>query len=350
MSVLDDLKYIHENDKEGELDLAEKQWQQYQFDFKLDFKLSGAVKQLVIAGMGGSGLAAKTLHSWPGSPVPIEIVQDYRLPKYVDKTTLLICISYSGDTEEIISVLGDALKLTSRPQIVTISSGGELSDMATQNKLPQIKLPTGYPPRLSYGYQLAALAQLLEVCQLASGLSDNLKTASDWLAVQMKAWIPITSEKTNLAKRLALDLLGKSVVIYAGPKLAPAAYKWKISINENAKQIAWYNQYSEFNHNEFVGWLEQPVDKPYEIVELRSVLEEPQIQKRFELSNRLLSGRWPSPTSVDVAGDTLLKQLLWSIALGDFVSLYLALLNRIDPTPVSLLERLKVELKQDDKR
>jgi len=148
----------------------------------------------------------------------------------------------------------------------------------------------------------------------------------------------------NPAKLLAQELMGKSPVIYAGPKLWPAAYKWKISFNENAKNVAWCDVFSEFDHNEFIGWSGHPIDKPYGIIELQSTLEHIRIQKRFEITNRLLSGQWPNPHIVQAQGETILEQLLWCIALGDFVSLYLALLNGINPTPVDLIEKLKAEL------
>jgi glucose/mannose-6-phosphate isomerase len=138
--------------------------------------------------------------------------------------------------------------------------------------------------------------------------------------------------------------MGKSVVMYSGPKLFPAANKWKICFNENAKNVAWCNQFPEFNHNEFMGWTSHPTDKPYGVVELRSNLEHPRVQKRFVVTERLLSGKRPAPNVVDVQGETLIQQLLWASTLGDFVSLYVALLNGLNPTPVDLIEAFKAAL------
>lgn len=143
-----------------------------------------------------------------------------------------------------------------------------------------------------------------------------------------------------------MELVGNSVVIYSGPKMYPAAYKWKININENSKNIAWCNQLPEFNHNEFQGWISHPIEKPYKVVDIRSGLEHPRVQARFEITEKLLSGKRPHPEVVVPSGDSVLKQLLWSIQLGDFVSLYLALLNGLNPTPVDLIEKLKVELQK----
>jgi glucose/mannose-6-phosphate isomerase len=150
----------------------------------------------------------------------------------------------------------------------------------------------------------------------------------------------------NQAKQIAQELIGKSIVVYAGPLLYPAAYKWKISFNENAKHIAWLDQLPEFNHNEFLGWTKQPVDKPYSVIDLRSNLEHPRVQKRFLVTEKLLSGLRPSPIVINAKGDSALNQLLWTIALGDFVSIYLALLNNLNPEPVELIERFKHEMNQ----
>jgi glucose/mannose-6-phosphate isomerase len=138
--------------------------------------------------------------------------------------------------------------------------------------------------------------------------------------------------------------MGKSAVVYSGPKMHPAAYKWKISFNENAKHVAWLGQLPEFNHNEFLGWSKQPTDKPYAVIDLRSNLEHPRVQKRFEVSARMLSGMRPEPHVVQAEGETVLEQLLWLIAYGDFVTLYLAVLNGVNPAPVELVEKFKREL------
>jgi glucose/mannose-6-phosphate isomerase len=121
----------------------------------------------------------------------------------------------------------------------------------------------------------------------------------------------------------------------------PAANKFKICLNENAKNIAWVNQYPEFNHNEFIGWSSHPPQKPYAVVEFRSDLEHPRVQKRFEVSQRLLSGLRPEPQVVKPEGDSVLKQLLSSSNFGDTTSIYTAILNGVNPTPVELVEKLK---------
>lgn len=344
--MLDDLKYIHEKDAQDSLGIAEKQWQQYQKDYGFNWQPDREIKSVVVAGMGGSGLAAIAAKNWPGLSIPYEAVHDYKLPDFVDQNTLVICSSYSGNTEETLSCLEQALESTeeAQPMVVVVASGGKMLDIARDKNLPFIALPGGFQPRMTFGYQLRALCEIFEQARLQGGVVEQLSQVSEWLKKEVEAWMPTVRTNANQAKQLALECIGKSQVIYAGPKLFPAAYKWKISFNENAKNVAWCGQFPEFNHNEFLGWSSHPMQKPYAVIDLRSNLEHPQVQKRFEVTERLLSGKRPAPLVVQVKGETVLQQLLWTIALGDFVSLYTALLNGLNPTPVDLVEKFKQEI------
>ncbi|MDB5163804.1 MAG: bifunctional phosphoglucose/phosphomannose isomerase [Candidatus Saccharibacteria bacterium] len=346
--MLDDLKYIHERDAQDALGLAEKQWQQYKQNFGFTTSFPRPIHNVIVAGMGGSGLAAKAFKNWPGLVVPFEVVQDYTLPAYAAANTLVICSSYSGNTEEELAILDQALMqekpAESRPMVVVIDSGGKLATVAKEHVLPTIQLPTGFQPRMTFGYQLRALVEVCESAGLLSGAASQLETAADWLKDQMTNWLPTVPVAKNPAKQLAQEVMGKSPVIYASTVFFPAAYKWKISFNENAKNLAWCNQYPEFNHNEFLGWTSHPTEKPYAVIELRSSIDNPRIQKRFSVSEQLLSGKRPAPEIVQLQGENFVQQMVWAIALGDFVSLYLALLNGLNPTPVEMIEKLKTML------
>ena len=126
--------------------------------------------------------------------------------------------------------------------------------------------------------------------------------------------------------------------------MSPVGYKWKISINENAKNTAFCNELPEFNHNEFIGWSSHPVDKPFVVLDLISGFEHPQVLRRFAITDQLLSGLRPKAISVELQGESVIAQMLWGCVLADFVSIYLAILNGIDPTQVDLIEKLKQEL------
>lgn len=342
--MLDDLKYLHERDAADALGIAEKQYQQLDYEFDDLFQDQVDADNIVYAGMGGSALAALLSQTWPGYDRPFEVVRDYDIPTYVGPNTYFIAASYSGNTEEVLSALEQAE--AAGAQIAVIAGGGKLADIAREKNYPLAILPKAAQPRYAVLYNLKALLELLSQAGLLANMDalEELHTATGFLQEAVKPWLPTIPSADNPAKQLALDIIGKSVVIYGGGKMWPAAYKWKISFNENAKHVAWWGQYSEFNHNEFLGWTEQPVDKPYAIVELRSHLEHPRILKRYEVSERLLSGRRPAPHVVEVQGETLLEQLLWSVAYGDFVSLYVALANGLNPAPVDLIEKFKQSL------
>ena len=342
--MLDDLKMIHERDAADALGIAEKQWQQLGIEFAVTAYEGFNPSNVVYGAMGGSALAALLSTTWPGYNVPFAVVRDYDIPAYVSGSTLFIAASYSGNTEETLSALAQAE--TAGAKIAVIAGGGKLQAIAEEKGYPLALLPKTAQPRYAVLANLKALISLVAPYNLLAtdNIGAELGRGAEFLQAQTSLWRPDVPTAQNPAKQLAQELIGQSVVVYGGAKLFPAAYKWKISFNENAKQVAWCGQLPEFNHNEFIGWSKQPVDKPYKVVDLRSSLEHPRTQKRFEVSERLLSGMRPAPHVVNAVGKDLLEQLLWTVAYGDFVSLYAALLNGLNPAPVELVEKFKKEL------
>lgn len=341
--MLDDLKMIHERDADDALGVTAKESSQLRHDFTFTpaFK-AGTIHNVVFVGMGGSALAALCVPTWPKTSKPFEVVRGYDIPDYVGKDTLFIASSYSGNTEEAIEALENAAEKGA--QIVVIAGGGKLAEMARDKGYPLTVLPAVPQPRFAVFYSFKALVTLLSQAGAASVDMAELEKAADFLDQASEVWLPTVPASKNPAKSLAQECIGRSVVIYAGPKLAPAAYKWKISFNENAKQIAWWNQFPEFNHNEFLGWTKQPEQKPYVVIDLRSKLERGRVQKRFDVTERLLSGMRPAPHVVEVQGKNELQQLLWAVMFGDFVTIYTALLSGQNPAPVDLIEKFKVAM------
>lgn len=342
MSALDDLKMIHERDKQDALGVAGTQWEQLLEQYEIPER-SEAIDNIVYAGMGGSSLGALLSKAWPGYDRPFEVVRTYDIPAYVGPRTLFIAASFSGNTEETLNALAQAEQRGAI--IVLIASGGRLAEIAEERSYPLAKLPKVSQPRYAALCVLKAIVQILVSYGLTdSGKITEVEAAAQKLQPILKGYSPDVPTVQNPAKQLALELMGSSPVIYASNLFYPVAYKWKISINENAKNVAWAGEYPEFNHNEFLGWSSHPVQRPYKVVDLRSSLDHLQIQKRFEISDRLLSGRRPAAEVVQLQGDSVLEQMLYGTTFGDFVSLYLALLNGLDPTPVDLIEKMKAEL------
>ncbi len=341
--MLDDLKFIHEKDVQDALGVVEKQWQQLTYSFTTTFEPVREIRNVVLGGMGGSGWPALYVKTWPGVKAPFEVVNNYNIPDYVNEHTLFIASSYSGNTEETLSALAEAEQKNA--QIVVFAAGGKLQELAKAKNLPLYLIPQGTQPRMSSFYFISAFLQLLSPLGLVDSASlEEAKQVSQWLSNQVEVWRPTTPTKDNPAKQLALEIMGKTPIIYSGPLLAPVANKMKICMNENAKNLAWWNQYPEFNHNEFIGWSSHPTSKPFVIIEIRSNLEHERVQKRFEVSERMLSGMRPTPHVISPQGDSLPKQIFWASMFGDFVSLYLALLNGLNPTPVDLVEKFKKAL------
>ena len=252
--MLDDLKYIHDRDADDALGIVEKQPQQlldtYELRGGMDFS---DIHNVVYAGMGGSALAALLVHTWPSLSLPFEVVRDYDLPGYVGSGTLVIVASYSGNTEEALSVLEQAE--ARQAKIAVIAGGGMLHEEAEARGYLLGMLPKVVQPRYAVLANYKLILQILVSAGLAQQSQlEELDAAASFLQESIAAWGPTIRTTQNPAKQLALECIGKSVVVYAGPKLAPAAYKWKIGFNENGKQVAWTGQYPEFNHNEFLGW------------------------------------------------------------------------------------------------
>lgn len=341
--MLDDLKLMHQRDPEDALGVAGKQWEYLAHEFdNASFAPQAEVRNVVLSGMGGSALPGVILNSWPGLNVPFEISRGYAIPQYVGPNTVFISSSYSGNTEETLEALSLAEERDA--QIVVVAAGGKLRAIAEEKCYPLFTIPSGIQPRMAVLGFLNAFVRILTGCGVVNASVDDLHHSATWLKGELEQFSATVPTAQNTAKQVALEVVGKTAIVYSGPLLFPAANKFKISLNENAKNTAWANQYPEFNHNEFIGWSSHPVDKPFAVVEFRSNLEHPRVQKRFEVTERLLSGKRPSPIVVTPKGDTLLQQIVWSIGFGDFVSVYVAFLNNVDPTPVALVEKLKAEL------
>ena len=340
--MLDDQKYIQQIDSQGALEVVKNQYKQLEYDFNVE-KIDYDVRNIIFAGMGGSALAAQLSLTWPGYNVPFEIVREYDLPAYADAQTLVIVSSYSGNTEEVLSVLEQANSAGCK--IICLSSGGSLAKIASTDNFQFVELPSGIQPRYAVLYGFKALISILVACGLVDSLDmqKQLEEATSFLKNSIQSWLPSVQAEQNYAKKISGKMVGKTPIIY-GAKLYPAAYKWKINFNENAKNTAWCGQYSEFNHNEFLGWTSHPIEKPFAVVDLISSFDNPQIKKRFEISDKLLSGKRPKAIQIHAEGSTILQQMLWAVTLGDMVSIYTAILNGVNPTPVDLIEKLKKDL------
>jgi len=213
------------------------------------------IKNIVITGMGGSAIGGEILRSYLRATllVPVEICRNYVLPEYVDDESLVIVSSYSGDTEETVAAANDALDRKSMMAVVT--TGGMIADLAKLNELPMAKIPTGLQPRAALGYSLIPMIYFFEKIGLVKKVTKQIDSYVSSLQKFREKYIEDNPVVSNPAKHLAEDIKDKIVMIYTGPTLTDAVgMRWKGQICENSKTLAFNNQFSEFNHNELVGW------------------------------------------------------------------------------------------------
>jgi len=343
-TMLDESNFITQRDPQGLLGIVADSPQQLTHQYEVAGPALPTVDQIdlvVITGMGGSALAAETLKAWPGIKVPLIISRNYTLPPCVNERTLVIASSFSGNTEETLSALDDAK--TKGTKIAVVANGGKLKERASAENLSFLQLPDCVQPRVAANYSLKAFVTILEKTGLVTGACAELEAVGEKYAELGKEWAADVPTAKNPAKQLAEEIMGKTPIMYAGV-LFGSAYKWKIGFNENAKNLAWCNQLPEFNHNEFIGWSSHPIDKPFAVVNLLSSFDHPRVQKRFVVSEKLLSGKRPESIDIQAKGDTLIEQMVWIELFGSMISVYVALLNGVNPTPVDLVENFKKEL------
>ena len=302
---------------------------------------------IILAGMGGSAIGGDLVRSFLKTDlrIPFIIHRNYGLPGFSDKNSLVICSSYSGGTEETLLAFQTAIE--KRCAVLCISTGGRLADMARENKIPVIKIPSGMMPRAALGYSFTPLLLAFGRLDLAKDYSDELAECSKMLNEWAKAYL--FESLSNSAYELAVKLAGKIVVIYSGPDYFDmAALRFKGQIGENGKQLAFCNVFPEFNHNELVGWeLAPAITNKYTVLILRDKDDHPQVARRMDIVGRILKGKGIEVQELFSKGQSLLSRIFSQIQMADFTSFYLALLNHCDPTPIELIESLKNELGRD---
>lgn len=305
------------------------------------------VKNVVAVGMGGSAIAGDIARSAFAAElmVPFRVCRDYALPEFVDDETLVIALSYSGNTEETLSAIDDALGRSA--MIVVLTTGGLLEEVAQLNEIPMLKLPGGLMPRAALGYLFVPLAMFLEKIGLVKNVGDRIRAVIEHLKTARERMVEDGTSAINPAKQLAQLIHGKIPMIYAGPSITDvAAVRWKTQICENAKTLAFANLYPEFNHNELVGWSKLTFEQKEQfiIINLRSGDDHEKVAARMDVVKRLIENEDVMVIDLYASGESPMERLFNLIQMGDFVSYYLAILNDVDPSPIEVIENLKNEL------
>ena len=303
---------------------------------------AGAV---AVLGMGGSAIGADLVRGIWGDrlSVPIEVVRGYDLPAWVGSDDLVIASSYSGATEETISALEAALRRAAR--VAAISTGGPIAEVARRGGLPLLMFPGGGQPRAAIGYAVTLMAGLLERAGLVVIAEEEIEEAAAEAEDAARELGPDVPTADNPAKQLAWALVDRLPVIEASGFLGPVARRWKTQLNENGKSAAVWEELPEATHNAVVGYPNPEATRDHlEIVFLASSLDHPRNRVRAEVSGELLDEVHVVHRTIEFERGGRFAQALRAIVLGDFVSVYLAAIYGVDPTPVVAIDRVKGHL------
>ena len=304
---------------------------------------------IIVAGMGGSAIGGELLKDWTRDKidVPIEICREYSLPAYADERTLVFVVSYSGETEEALGVFLDAIKKNC--MTFFISSGGKLLELAEKLRLPYLRVPSGIPqPRAALPYLFLPMPIILEKLRLISNVSSEISEAIKVLEQVEDENSPETPLNDNSSKMLASKINGTVPVVYGFGIYRAVAQRYKQQLNENSKIPAKWESFPELNHNEIVGWGgAKELSNNFSTIFIREMDEPEEIRQRIEATKELMSQEATKKIfEVWSSGQSRLAKMLYTIYIGDFTSVYLAILRGVDPTPVETISLLKERITQ----
>jgi glucose/mannose-6-phosphate isomerase len=298
---------------------------------------------LIVAGMGGSAIGGGLARAALGDRAqrPIVLARGYELPPWTAPETMVLCSSYSGDTEETLAAY-EAAGAVGADRIVA-TTGGKLAAAARADAVPVIPLPGGFQPRVAVAYTLVVALEVAALCGASESLRSEIDVAAAHTEELIATWGPEGSQEA-FPKELARGLDGTIPQIAGAGLTAPIAYRWKTQFNENAKLPAFWSELPELDHNEIVGWESARELGRFSAVFLVDADLHPRIRQRIELTRGLIAGAGAPTFRVESEGVTPTERLLSLVVLGDLVSLYLAVLRGVDPTPVAVLDHLKSAL------
>ena len=300
-------------------------------------------KYIVVAGMGGSGIPGDFLRTIyrADCPIPIVVHKNYGLPPFVNSHTLVLTVSYSGTTEETIDAFREAQKR--KAKVFGVSSGDQLLELLRKNGVPHFAPPAGLTTRECFGYLLFSLISVLAKLGYVPQEDSNITHTVSFLGQTSLKYAPETGSDDNEAKRIALALQGKIPMLYGSVDLTDVVgLRWKHQLNENSKVFPQLETFPDVTHNQLAAIVNAVgMGKRLCAVLLRNNREGPELSRRINGAREVLAGRNIDLIEHWAEGASLMASLLTQSYLGDFVSLYLAVLNGVDPTPTIAMSELK---------
>jgi glucose/mannose-6-phosphate isomerase len=303
----------------------------------------GSANALVVCGMGGSAIGADLAAALIGSDAkrPIVTNRGYDIPAWVGEGDAVVLSSYSGSTEETLSCFEQAR--ASGAKLYVISSGGLISEAAHAEGIPLIGLPGIFQPRAAVAYGVVSVIEIAIANGIApASIRADLTAAAELLRGLGEEWGPDAEDA--LPKRLAREAFGRLPIVYGVDLTDPIAYRWKCQINENAKRPAWSATLSEANHNEICGWEGAAEVTEHAAWFLADADQYERIAERMRITSEIASSHGARAEIITSRGESRAERLFYLVLLGDLMSLYLAVLHGVDPSPVPLIENLKDQL------
>ncbi len=291
--------------------------------------VSNEISYICILGMGGSAIGGDLLKAYMNeSAIPVIVNRNYNLPPFIDENSLVFAVSYSGNTEETLSACKQAIE--KKATVLAITTGGKLAELCEK----VIKIPEKYQPRAAIGYLFFPMLGILYNSGIVTVKNQDLNEMLNLI----KGVESIKEEAELLAKKIE----NKVPIIYSSELLSAVAYRFKTQINENAKYPAFTQIFSEMNHNEINATHSMERNK-YIIIMIRDDYDHPRIKKRMDICKDIFEQR-VDVEEIHTEGKSFLARIFSTIYLGDLTSYFLAIRNRVDPTPVDIIENLKKEL------
>ena len=294
------------------------------------------LQNVVISGLGGSGIGGSIAAFLTESEarIPVAVNKNYFLPNYIDSNSLVIICSYSGNTEETVNCLKEAIKKSAK--IICITSGGKIAEEAIKNNLDIIAIPGGMPPRSCIGYSLIQLFYVLShFGVINAGFEKQFEAAANLL----------DDEENSIlieAKLIAEKLFNKTPIIYSEASTEGVSIRFRQQLNENSKILCWHHVFPEMNHNELVGWRDQRNDLA--VIILRNNTDYERTQKRMEISKQTFKKYCPTIIDLYSKGNSAIEKTMYLVNITDWISCFLADLRGVDPVEVNVIDHLKSEL------
>jgi glucose/mannose-6-phosphate isomerase len=292
---------------------------------------------LFVCGMGGSAIGGDLAAAALGDRLtgPMATVRGYALPSWATPEWTVLCSSYSGNTEETLACFEAAEALDANRLVASI--GGRLVDRARDTGVPVVGLPGIFQPRAAVAYMVVVAAEAAYLAGVAPRVHTEVDAAAAFLTEQAETL-------QQQAREIATHIAGAVPVIYGSDLTAPVARRWKTQVNENAKLHAWWGELPEANHNEILGWSGSVGDERPAAIFLEDRDQHPRVGRRFELTAKAVEPNAAAVVRVETAGETRIERLMWTVMLGDLVSLEVARQREVDPLPVEAIERFKEEM------